>query len=287
MLVDAQATSLLPGVGGLAGLVLHHLDGQGHAGLAHFGHMRVLGQVRGGTGHARRQGLVALDHMVITEDVQGRQRSGAGQRVTGVGMRVKEGAQSGVVVVERAVDLIGGQHRSHWQVATGQCLGQHQEIRGDAGLLAGEHRAGAAEADGNLVMDQVHAIAVAGLAQKLEVDRVVHAHAAGALDQRLDDHCCDLMMMLGQGLFHMGEHEARVFLPAHAFGAQVAVRAGHLDSVEQQGFVGVGEQRHVAHRHRCDRFAVIAVAQGDEALLARLAAVEPVVKAHLQRHLDA
>ena len=94
-------------------------------------------------------------------------------------------------------------------------------------------------------------------------------------------------MVLGQGLFHGGEHVARVFFPAHAFGAQVAIRAWHLDGVEQQRFVGFGEQRHVAHRHRRHGFAVVAVGQGDEALLVRLAAVEPVVKAHFQRDFDA
>ncbi|MCY1417181.1 hypothetical protein D9M71_327080 [compost metagenome] len=136
-------------------------------------------------------------------------------------------------------------------------------------------------------MDQVHAVAVAGLAQQLEVHRVVHAHAAGALDQRLDDHRGDLLVMLLQGAFHVLEHQPRMDFPADVLGAQVAVRAGHLDGVEQQRLVGLGEQRHVAHRHRRHRLAVVAVAQGDEALLRRLAAVEPVVVAHLQRHLDA
>ena len=109
-----------------------------------------------------------------------------------------------------------------------------------------------------------------------------------AMEQTLaEHHRRDLVVMLGQGLFHGGEHIARMFLPAHPFRAQVAVRAGHLEGVEQQRLVGVGEQRHVAHRHRCHGFAVVAVAQGDEAFLARLAAVDPVVMAHLQRHLDA
>jgi hypothetical protein len=75
------------------------------------------------------------------------------------------------------------------------------------------------------------------------------------------------VVVLGQGLFHGGEHVARVFFPAHALGAQVAIRAGHLDGVQQQRLVGFGEQRHVAHRHRGHGFAVVAVGQGDEALL--------------------
>lgn len=116
---------------------------------------------------------------------------------------------------------------------------------------------------------------------------MVHAHAAGTLDQRLDNHCGDGVMVLGQGLLHGGEHVARVFFPAHAFRAHVAIRTWHLDGVEQQGLVGFGEQRHVTHRHRRHGFAVVAVGQGDEALFVRLTAVEPVVKAHLQRDFDA
>ncbi len=116
---------------------------------------------------------------------------------------------------------------------------------------------------------------------------MVHAHAAGALDQRLDDHRGDAVVMLGQGLFHDQEHVARMLFPTHAFRAQVAVRAGHLDGVQQQRLVGFGEQRHIAHRHRRDGLAVIAVGQGDITLLFRPAAVEPVVKAHLQRDFDA
>ena len=133
----------------------------------------------------------------------------------------------------------------------------------------------------------MHAVAVAGLAKQLEVDRVVHAHAAGTLDQRLDDDGGDFMVVLGQGLFHGGEHIPRVLFPAHALGAQVAIRAGYLEGVEQQRLVSVGEQRHVAHRHRRHGFTVVAVGEGDEAFLLRLAAIQPVVVAHLQRHLDA
>ncbi|MNF63687.1 hypothetical protein D3C84_453950 [compost metagenome] len=116
---------------------------------------------------------------------------------------------------------------------------------------------------------------------------MIHAHAAGALDQRFDNHRRDRVVVFRQGLLHRGKQVARVFLPAHALGAQVAVGAWHLDGVQQQGLVGFGEQRHVAHRHRRHGLAVVAVAQGDEALLLWQAFVEPVVKAHFQRHFDA
>ena len=249
--------------------------------------MRVVGQVRSGAGHARGQGLVGLDHVVLFEDIQRRQRRSTRQRVAGVAVRVQERAQGRVVVVERLVHLVGGQAGGQRQVTTGQGLGQAQEVRADARLFTREHRAGAAKAHGDLVVDQVHVIAVAGLTQQLEVHRVVHAHAASALDQWLDDHGADGGVMLGQGLFHGLEHVARVLFPAHALGAQVAVGAGHLEGVQQQRLVGFGEQRHIAHRHGGNGFAVVAVGQGNEALLAWLADVLPVMEAHLQCHFDA
>ncbi|KPW99466.1 hypothetical protein ALO79_200021 [Pseudomonas syringae pv. castaneae] len=67
----------------------------------------------------------------------------------------------------------------------------------------------------------------------------------------------------------------------------VAVGTWHLEGVQQQRLVGLGEQRHIAYRHRRDGFAVITVAQGDEALLVGTAAIDPVMKAHLHRHFDA
>lgn len=223
--------------------------------------------MRGGRGHALGQGLVVFDDVVFFENIQGRQGRRARQRVAGVAVGMQEGTQGRVVVVEGAVDIFGGDHRRQRQVASGEGLGQAQEVRADAGLFAGEHAAGAAEAHGDFVVDQVYAVAVAGFAQQLEVYRVVHTHAAGALDQRFDDYGGDCVVVVRQGLFHGQEHVARVFFPAHALGAQVAVRAWHLDGVEQQRFVGFGEQRHVAHRHRGDGFAVVAVGQGDEAFL--------------------
>jgi hypothetical protein len=65
------------------------------------------------------------------------------------------------IVEEAVVDGLGGQHRRQRQGAAGQSLGQAQQVGGDAGLFGREHRAGAAEADRDLVGDQEHAELVA------------------------------------------------------------------------------------------------------------------------------
>ena len=63
------------------------------------------------------------------------------------------------------------------------------------GLLAGEHRAGAAEAGENLIEDQQRAAAIRHRAQALQRGGIVEAHAARALHQRLDDHAGKAMGM--------------------------------------------------------------------------------------------
>ncbi|RMU89864.1 hypothetical protein ALP20_05453, partial [Pseudomonas coronafaciens pv. coronafaciens] len=287
MLEYLHATPLLPRVSSFGGLVLNHLDRNGHAGLTHFRDMRMIHQVRRCRRHTLRQRLVVLDDVVLLEDIQGRQRSSAGQRVAGIAMRVQKRAQGRVVVIERVVHVVCGHAGRQRQIAAGQRLGQTQEIRANAGLLTGEHGAGTAKANGNFIVDQVHAIAVAGFAQQLEIHRVIHAHAASSLNQGLDDHCRDTGVVLGEGLFHRGKHIPRMLFPAHAFRAVIAVRAWHLDGVQQQRLVGFGKQRHIADRHRRHGFTVVAVGQGDEAFLLWLAAIEPVVKAHLQRNFYA
>ena len=66
-----------------------------------------------------------------------------------------------------------------------------------------KRRAGAAEAHGDLVCDEMHAVPVAGFPQELEIHRVVHAHVAGALHQGLQDHGSSLCAVPLQGLLHI------------------------------------------------------------------------------------
>ncbi len=73
------------------------------------------------------------------------QRRAAGQRITGVGVRMQEAARD-VVVVEGLVNLVRGQHHRQRQVAAGDAFGQAEKVGRDAGLLAGEQRSGAPEA---------------------------------------------------------------------------------------------------------------------------------------------
>ena len=126
---------------------------------------------------------------------RGRRRRRAGCRCRcGRGRRslLLGGAEEGLV------DALGGERRRERQVAAGQALGEAEQVGRDALLLAGEHRAGAAEAGRDLVADQQHAVRVAELAHGAQVAGRVDEHPGGALDERLDDHRGDLLLVRGE-----------------------------------------------------------------------------------------
>ena len=221
---------------------------------------------------------LAVDHGVVAEDVEHRQRRPAGQRVAGVGVRVQEPA-GGVVVVERREHLVAGEHARQRQHAAGEALGQAQEVRCvRVRLLPREQRAGAAEARHDLVGDQVDAMPRGDRARLREVGRVVHRHAGRALDQRFDDQRGRRRMVAGE----VGVERGR-----GGFHADAKARIGtrHDGVGAQQRRIGVAEERHIGHRERAQRLPVIAAGEAHEAALVGLAAIAPVVEAHLQRDL--
>ena len=81
------------------------------------------------------------------------------------------------------------------QRAAGQRFRQRDDIRHDAGCFAGEQGSGAAEAGEDFIEDQQQLVAVRRLAQPAQHRRVVKAHAARTLHQRLDDDAGELVGM--------------------------------------------------------------------------------------------
>ena len=71
--------------------------------------------------------------------------------------------------------------------AAGQRLAERHNVGNYARGLECEQRAGAAETGKNLIEDQQNVVAVGRFAQRPQYLRVVEAHAARALHQRLDD----------------------------------------------------------------------------------------------------
>ena len=126
-------------------------------------------------------------------------------------------------------------------------------------------------------------------AQRLQQLRWPHAHAPGALDQGLSDEGRQTVAVGVEEGRHIGLGRGQPGRPATEVGAQLP--AGILRHVQplagqQQG---AEEARHevlkLAHAHGPQGVAVVAAAQGAEAVTALLAPLVLGLEGHLQGHL--
>ncbi len=161
MTIDTQAATIRGRERCARGLVGNEFNRRDHAGLAHVGHVRVIDDWRDARRHVCREHAIAFKHGIVAEDLQRGRRRTAGQRVAGVAVRMQEGLSGGVFGVERLVDVVGGEHGRERQETAREALRQAHEVGRHARLLAGEERARATEADGDLVGDEVHVELVA------------------------------------------------------------------------------------------------------------------------------
>src|SRR5204863_3703959 len=95
-------------------------------------------------------GLQAQQRALALERVQAREGGRAGERAAGEGVAVEEGPRVLRRTEEALVDPLGRERRGQREVAAGEPLPEAEEVRRHALLLAGEHRAGAAEAGRDL-----------------------------------------------------------------------------------------------------------------------------------------
>ena len=186
------------------------------------------------------------------------------------------------VVVKRVVHGVRRQHGRQRQGAARQALGQTNKVRPNARLLVGKHRAGAAESGGDFIDHQMHVVVVTQGADALQVMRIVHGHASGALHQGLDDQRGGAAVVLVQPAF---ERLCGAF--CHVYGAVARlglprVGAGHSGSQPDQWGVGFAEQGNVGHGQRAHGFAVVATGHADKLAFLGAAHIAPVVRAHLQ-----
>ena len=202
-------------------------------------------------------GLQTFDHPVVLEDVQTRQRRGAAERIAGVGVPVEERLEFVVRPKKSGKYLVGRERGGQRQIPAGEALGYAEDVRADAGVLAGEHLAGTAEPGRHFVADQQDAVLLRQRAQGLEVFHGVIPHARGALHQRLDDD---------RGEFGAGSDDLLLGLRLRRgeciLRGQAALEAEHVgrsqpQRVRQQRLVEVVEQFRIADADRAQRIAVI------------------------------
>ena len=142
-------------------------------------------------------------------------------------------------------------------------------------LLPREHRAGAAEPGHDLVGDEMDAVARGDLAREGEVAR------------RRTSSCrtrpAPAARRSARPWSHGAARDARRARPPRRRRRRSG--AGTHARCREQRRVDVAEQRHIGHGQRAQRLAVIAAGEAHERALVGIAAVAPVVEAHLERDL--
>src|SRR5205814_5410165 len=108
----------------------------------------------------------ALERPLPVEDAEARQRRGARERIPGEGVPVEEGAKLLVGCEESGENVLGRDRRGERQVAAAESLRDAEQVRRDAGVLACEHPAGAAEPGRDLVCDEERTVTVRELVQR-------------------------------------------------------------------------------------------------------------------------
>ena len=155
------------------------------------------------------------------------------------------------------------------------------------GLLAREHRAGAAEPRHDLVGDQVHLVARrrarargAGTPDRTSPCRWRPAPAARRSARRSPG------VRVRDGARVASAQACACASASRPLGREPASPGSAPGCARpQQRRVGVPEQRHVGDRQRAQRLAVIARARLTNCALAASGRVAPVVEAHLERDL--
>ena len=186
---------------------------------------------------------------------------------------------TGLAIANTGRHLIGTEGRGQGHVATGDGLAQAKNVRTHIRMLQRKQLAGATKAGGNFIKNQQHPILITQGTHRLQVGGVVHAHAAGALHHRLQNHGSNLLMMIRQHLLDGIE------IP----GIKITV----VGALRRLGKIMFGEHPAEQRMHAVDRvtgghgpegIAVIAIAQGQQFILAGVPLAEPVLQGHLDRH---
>ena len=227
-------------------------------------------------------GAEGVEGAFVFKDLERCKSSGAAEGVAGVGVAVEECLERGVIAQEGTVDFIGGQGSGHGKVAAGEAFAQAEEVGGDAFLLAGEHRPGAAEAGGDFVGDEEYLVFPAEFRGPFQVAFGVDEHAPGALDEGFDKQGGDAAGVPFED-FLQSLMTAPVAGPlVGAEGAAVGVGRGGGEGGEEEGAVDPVEEVDAADADGAEGVAVVAFREVDERgfFRTRVGPLLPVLKSH-------
>src|SRR6266545_2456497 len=248
--VAPQQPLALVVVEGLAGhLVLDQLDPVEVALAAHVADDRQVQQLLQGGAEAVLVGADVAEQVLALEQLEVGQRHGARHGMAGEGDAVQEGP---LALQEGLHQEVPADHPAHRGVPAGQALGEGDDVGLVAVAVGAEPVPEPAEGADDLVGDQQHAVAVADLADPLEVAGRWREAAAGVL-HRLDVDRGDRLGALHQDapLDVVGRVQGAVVEVAAALAAVVVGvldphRAGHqrLEDLLDVGQAGDGQRAH-------------------------------------------
>ena len=219
--------------------------------------------------------LDAIGPRLAEQHVDARPRHRGSEGVPHEGGPVHQ--RPGLGVAHPGGHRIGAERRRHREVPPGERLAEAEDVGGDAGVLAREERAGAAEPGGDLVGDEQDVVLIAERSHRGQVAGRVEVHAAGALHDRFEDDGRHLVGVALQERSHLLE------VAVLEAGAEDRGRPGREElRGEHVGELVVHAVHRVAHRHGGEGVAVVAAPHGEQAMAVGPAPPQPV----LDRHLD-
>ena len=172
--------------------VLHQLDRPEHAEAAHFADARVIGHqlVESWRDHVGAERACIFDDALFLENVDAGNSGCTRERMARVGEPAGKHA-----LFERVGDRATDHNTAEWQIARVGALRKTDEVRLYAPLLVGEPFTAATKAGHHLVADHHDAVAIAALANTLQISIGRHENAVGA-DHRLENDGGDVVPAL-------------------------------------------------------------------------------------------
>ena len=184
-------------------------------------------------------------------------------------------------------DAVGRQGRGDRQITSGESLAHAHQVRSDrlVRVLAGEERAGLAEAGRHLVDDEQDLVAIAERAQRAQVTPRCGLNTAGAFDG-LDDGRGDLVSALGEDRLDLAQARLHAGVGVGtAAGMVVPVRIGGTGLLGQEVQEGPVEHRIGSDTHRSHGVAVVVVRETQDLVLPRSVLVGEPLDRRLERDL--
>ena len=185
------------------------------------------------------------------------------------------------------IDLVAASHRPHGHHAVGQGLGHGHHVGHDLEAVGAERLAGSPKGADDLVEDQHDVVAVADLAQTLQVALWRHQATVGT-GNRLDDASGDGLgaVQVDEALQVVGELNT----PGLGLAARELVIRQHgmaqMADAGQSGAKGLFVVDHAGHRDAAEVDAMVGALAADEARALPLAARTMVGQGDLQRRID-